>query len=391
MSALLTHRAQRRLASLWAAGGGTDHDSGDGDSGSGEGLRVADVCAAPGGKSAQLATMLGARRHPPGGNAHPEGNLSGTGGGGGGDGGGGGGGGGVSVAAVEASPKRARLLAANLRRLGLEEHVQVLVGDGRAFNTAAFPYSTCPASQAIQAITTSTTATTATTAPASRGQVPGGHCGGFAGVLVDAPCSATGTGRRRPDVLRKALPPTPHALARAADRRLALKGSGGGGRSFRGLAEAGAFADDDVRAAAEFRSLVALQAELAEHCARAVVGTGGVLVYATCSLLVEEGEHQAERLAALLALDESDDSGDCGNGGHEGHDGGTVEAAGRGEGPAKAPASRLLLRPLPIAPGEVPGFDGALTAEGWLRVLPGCLGGDLASCDGFFVARFVKN
>jgi hypothetical protein len=45
---------------------------------------------------------------------------------------------------------------------------------------------------------------------------------------------------------------------------------------------------------------------------------------------------------------------------------------------------------LPIQPHEVPGFEGAIDENGWLRVLPGVLKGDLRSTDGFFVARLVK-
>ena len=45
---------------------------------------------------------------------------------------------------------------------------------------------------------------------------------------------------------------------------------------------------------------------------------------------------------------------------------------------------------LPFAGGEIPGFDTAIDENGWLRVLPGTLGGELSECDGFFVARLVK-
>lgn len=45
---------------------------------------------------------------------------------------------------------------------------------------------------------------------------------------------------------------------------------------------------------------------------------------------------------------------------------------------------------LPIQPHEVPGFEGAIDENGWLRALPGVLKGDLRSTDGFFVARLVK-
>jgi 16S rRNA (cytosine967-C5)-methyltransferase len=80
------------------------------------------------------------------------------------------------------------------------------------------------------------------------------HKGGFDRVLVDAPCSGTGTWRRNPD-----------ARWRAQD--------------------------------AGIESLVALQAEILDSAAR-LVRPGGRLVYATCSLLSEENEAQ---VAAFLA------------------------------------------------------------------------------------------
>ncbi|MEO0878371.1 MAG: transcription antitermination factor NusB [Pseudomonadota bacterium] len=68
-------------------------------------------------------------------------------------------------------------------------------------------------------------------------------------ILLDAPCSATGTIRRHPDILRSKT-------------------------------------EDDVRA------LVALQAAMIDK-AVALLRPGGTLVYATCSLQSEEGERQA--------------------------------------------------------------------------------------------------
>ena len=72
-------------------------------------------------------------------------------------------------------------------------------------------------------------------------------------VLVDAPCSGTGTWRRNPEARWRI---TPERLAR----------------------------------------LVELQARLLDVAAR-LVGPGGRLVYAVCSLLAEEGRGQAEALA----------------------------------------------------------------------------------------------
>lgn len=80
------------------------------------------------------------------------------------------------------------------------------------------------------------------------------HKGGFDRVLVDAPCSGTGTWRRNPD-----------ARWRAEDMGL--------------------------------DALIALQAEILDSAAR-LVKSGGRLVYATCSLLSEENEAQIEAFVA---------------------------------------------------------------------------------------------
>jgi 16S rRNA (cytosine967-C5)-methyltransferase len=73
-------------------------------------------------------------------------------------------------------------------------------------------------------------------------------------VLLDAPCSATGTIRRHPELPR-------------------------------------------IRDGAGLSELTALQAQLIDH-ALSILKPGGRLVYATCSLLPAEGEDQ---LAAALA------------------------------------------------------------------------------------------
>ena len=137
---------------------------------------VLDLCAAPGGKTFQLA-CAGAR-----------------------------------VLAVDRSPRRAAVLRANLARLGLE--AEVVVADVRAF----------PSDQR------------------------------WPSVLLDAPCSATGTIRRHPDI-----PWTKRE-------------------------------DDLLR-------LAALQDQLLDSAADRLA-PGGRLVYAVCSLEPEEGE---ERIARLLA------------------------------------------------------------------------------------------
>jgi 16S rRNA (cytosine967-C5)-methyltransferase len=140
------------------------------------GRTVIDLCAAPGGKTAQLAAA------------------------------------GARVIAVEASPKRAERLSANLQRLRLG--AEVVVADARDW----------------------------------RPQHPVGR------LLLDAPCTATGTIRRHPDI---AWHKTPADVARLA--------------------------------ALQRRLLVA---------AADMLAPGGTLVYASCSLQPEEG---AELIEAAFA------------------------------------------------------------------------------------------
>ncbi len=139
------------------------------------GMRVADLCAAPGGKAAQLALA------------------------------------GASVVAVDVSEARLKRMTANLDRLGLA--VSPLVADA------------------------------ATWQPGER----------FDAVLLDAPCSSTGTIRRHPDI--------PY-----------------------------------VKSPKDIETLAGLQARLLDHAA-SLLKPGGTLVYSTCSLEHEEGEAQ---IAALL-------------------------------------------------------------------------------------------
>jgi 16S rRNA (cytosine967-C5)-methyltransferase len=142
--------------------------------GAGEGRRVLDLCAAPGGKTMQLAAA------------------------------------GWQVTAIDSSAKRLERMQANLDRTGtIAELVQ---------------------------------ADAMTWLPAEP----------FDAVLLDAPCTATGTGRRHPDVLHRIGP--------------------------RQIAE-----------------MAELQAALLERAA-SWVKPGGQLVYAVCSLEPEEGEAQAARI-----------------------------------------------------------------------------------------------
>jgi 16S rRNA (cytosine967-C5)-methyltransferase len=132
------------------------------------GLRVADLCAAPGGKTAQLVLA------------------------------------GATVTAVDRAPARLNRLRENLARLSLE--AELVCADAAAWTVEQK----------------------------------------FDAVLVDAPCSATGTIRRHPDV---------PWLKRASD----------------------------------ITALAALQRRLIDH-AVTLTKPGGVLVYCTCSLEPEENE-----------------------------------------------------------------------------------------------------
>jgi 16S rRNA (cytosine967-C5)-methyltransferase len=145
------------------------------------GQQIADLCAAPGGKTAQLA---------------------GT---------------GAAVTAVELNPARMQRLAANLARLGLS--ADLVRADARNWRPAA-PLD---------------------------------------GVLLDAPCSATGTIRRHPDV--------PY-LKRQSD----------------------------------ILPLTQLQDQLLA-AATAMLKPGGRLIYAVCSLQPEEGPARAAAALARLPLD----------------------------------------------------------------------------------------
>ena len=178
-------------------------------------------------------------------------------------------------------------------------------------------------------------------------------------VLLNVPCTATGTGRRRPDVLRKAIPP----LALTHD----ASGAGDGGRGRRVREGAGQSLNESAaNDAAELPGLLKVQFELAEHAARyllrppdaALQKGGGVLVYRASSLLEAESEDQARRLLELHA-----------------------DLAGAG---------RPLLEAAPVAARKVPGFEDALTLGGSLRVVPESPEPTLDNAGVFYVARFTR-
>lgn len=139
-----------------------------------DGKTVIDLCAAPGGKTAQLAAM------------------------------------GAHVIALDRSAKRLQRLEENMRRLRLDSHVQMIAADASVW--------------------------------APRDKVDA--------VLLDAPCTATGTIRRHPDVM-------------------VLKGP------------------------QDQKNLADLQRRMLENAVN-IVAPGGTLIYCTCSLQKEEGEGQID-------------------------------------------------------------------------------------------------
>ena len=138
------------------------------------GMRVLDLCAAPGGKTAQLIQM------------------------------------GAQVVALDRSAERMKRVSANLERLHLS--AELSIGDALTFEAAPFD-----------------------------------------AILLDAPCTSTGTIRRNPDVAW-------------------------------------------TKRASDIASLAALQARMIDH-ALDLLRPGGRMIYCTCSLEPEEGEAQ---ITALL-------------------------------------------------------------------------------------------
>lgn len=140
-----------------------------------KGLKVLDLCAAPGGKAMQLAA------------------------------------GGADVTAVDVSEKRMLRVSENLNRVGLK--ADVIVSDAFDFDQT-----------------------------------------GFDAIVLDAPCSATGTIRRHPDL--------PYA-----------------------------------KDGSEFGALIDQQEAMIDH-ALGLLNPGGRLVFCTCSLLPDEGEVQVQEALA---------------------------------------------------------------------------------------------
>ena len=141
-----------------------------------KGRTVIDLCAAPGGKTMQLAAR------------------------------------GAHVIAVDRSAQRLKRLEENLGRLRLESRVQVLAADAAVWQPKEAPDL----------------------------------------ILLDAPCSATGTIRRNPDV--------PH-----------------------------------LKSPSDMERLMNVQANILENAFN-MLAPGGILIYCTCSLQMAEGEHQILRL-----------------------------------------------------------------------------------------------
>ncbi len=139
------------------------------------GEHVIDMCAAPGGKTLQLAAM------------------------------------GATVTAIDRSAKRLKRLEENLERMSLKERVTIEISDAAAWKSIEPPQR----------------------------------------ILLDAPCSATGTIRRHPDT-------------------------------------------GYLKSPKDIEGLVSIQERLLNH-AGGMLGVGGVLIYCTCSLQKAEAEHQIEK------------------------------------------------------------------------------------------------
>lgn len=142
------------------------------------GQKVIDLCAAPGGKTLQLASM------------------------------------GAHVIAIDRSAKRLTRLEENVHRMGLQNHVSVEVADAVNWHPKEAPQY----------------------------------------ILLDAPCSATGTIRRHPD--------NPH-----------------------------------LKSPKDIERLCTIQERILNRAGE-ILAVGGTMIYCTCSLQKDEGERQIDRFLA---------------------------------------------------------------------------------------------
>jgi 16S rRNA (cytosine967-C5)-methyltransferase len=166
----------------------------------------------------------------------------------------------------------------------------------------------------------------------------------FDAILLDAPCSATGTFRRHPEVLYRARP---RIIAASAE----------------------------------------LQASLLARSAQ-WLKPGGALVYSVCSLEPQEGEEVIERFLAAhreFKVDIPKASPLVGEVG-----GGPAASAAEETSLYAEPAiARSAPPPNPPHEGEgLPTFVHP-TNCGWVRILPGLLEAE-GGLDGFFMARLVR-
>ncbi len=138
------------------------------------GKKVIDMCAAPGGKTLQLAAL------------------------------------GAKVIAIDRSAKRLKRLEENLERMALKDMVNIEIADASVCKPAA----------------------------------------SVSHILLDAPCSATGTIRRHPDI-------------------------------------------GYLKSSKDISGLMSIQKRLLDHAAE-IIDIDGIIIYCTCSLQKDEGEYQIE-------------------------------------------------------------------------------------------------
>ncbi len=230
--------------------------------GDAKGKTIVDLCAAPGGKTAQLLAQ------------------------------------GAKVIAVDRSAQRMVRLHENMERLGLKDNLETVVADGAVWRPT----------RAVD------------------------------GILIDAPCTATGTLRHQPDVARLKTP-------------------------------------------ADQTKLMDTQERLLKN-AVSMLSPGGILVYCTCSLQKAEGEEQIDALFEFLSqrrpltLPLSPASGG------EGSEG--AQAPEPGEGGKKSSFSLW-----PIGLSEIDHIDSILTPRGEVRSLPFHFDSE-GGIDGFYIARLLR-